>query len=186
VTRRSLADRVERCEIPAADPPVIVALIRQYVALSDVLREKIASIRRLQRIAFGPHSERRHHAGADTAPHDASTNADVRTDAPRARRRGHGRTKASAYTSARPVHVAHPALAAGGGCPSCCGGRLYRLTEPSPKICITGGPFLQATRYDRERLRCSSCLEVFTAPLPDGVDDGKFVPSADAATAVMR
>jgi hypothetical protein len=69
----------------------------------------------------------------------------------------------------------------GDGCPTRCGGRLYRLAHPSPKIWITGGSFLQATRYDRERLRCSSCLELFTAPLPVG--NGKFAPSADAAIA---
>ena len=48
------ADRVERGELTAADPLVIAALVRPYVARTDPVREKTASIRRLQRIGFGP------------------------------------------------------------------------------------------------------------------------------------
>lgn len=69
----ALADRIERGEITAADHPSIAALIRRHVLLTDLLREKNASIRRLQRVAFGPSSERRpHDARADQ--HDVGAN----------------------------------------------------------------------------------------------------------------
>ena len=44
----ALADRVERGEATAADQPLIAGLIRQHVQLTDLLREKNASIRRLR------------------------------------------------------------------------------------------------------------------------------------------
>jgi len=58
---------------------VVVALIRQYVEITDVLRERSGSIRRLQRVDFGPHSERRHHDRGARAEHDAGTTARVKT-----------------------------------------------------------------------------------------------------------
>jgi transposase len=180
-----LAERVECGGVSQEDGPLLASLLRHLVRLTDELREKNASIRRLRRVAFGPSSERRS-SSTELEQSAPSPQADASPHAPRARRKGHGRTKADAFTSARRVAVPHPYLAAGAPCPSHCGGRVFRLSAPSSKIWITGGPFLHATRFDRERLRCSSCLAVFTAPSPDGVGDGRFAPSADAAIAVMR
>ena len=47
------------------DAPLIASLLRQYVERTDLPREKNASIRRLQRVAFGPSSEQRHRGDAD-------------------------------------------------------------------------------------------------------------------------
>jgi hypothetical protein len=63
----ALADRVERGEVTAADPPVIAALVRQYVELTDLLREKNASIHRFQQLVFASRSERRARDSEDDA-----------------------------------------------------------------------------------------------------------------------
>jgi hypothetical protein len=133
----ALAERVERRELTEAEGPLLASLLRHLVDLTDELREKYASIRRLRRVAFGPSSERRPHVvnQLDESPseHEASSIS------PPARppRKGHGRTKADAFTSARRLAIAHPHLTAGASCPSHCGGRVYRLATPSSKIWIT-------------------------------------------------
>jgi hypothetical protein len=123
----ALAERVERGEVAQEDGPLLAALLRHLVRLTDELREKNASIRRLRRVAFGPSSERRS-SSTELEESVPSPQADASPCAPRARRKGHGRTKADAFTSARRVAVPHLHLAAGAPCPSRCGGRVYLLS----------------------------------------------------------
>jgi hypothetical protein len=54
-----LAERVECGGVSQEDAPPLASLLHHLVRLTDELREKNASIRRLRRVAFGPSSERR-------------------------------------------------------------------------------------------------------------------------------
>jgi len=76
-----------------------------------------------------------------------------------------------------------PALAAGQRCPACGRGTLYPLPA-GVEIRIDGNALLSAVRYELEKLRCSACGEVFTAPVPDGAD--KYSPRAKAVIALGR
>jgi transposase len=60
------------------------------------------------------------------------------------------------------------------------------MSEPAILIRREGQASITARAFERERLRCSSCQEVFTAPLPESVPDERFAPSADAVIAVNR
>lgn len=60
------------------------------------------------------------------------------------------------------------------------------MSEPAILIRREGQASITARAFERERLRCSSCQDVFTAPLPEGVPDERFAPSADAVIAVNR
>ena len=89
--------------------------------------------------------------------------------------KGHGRNDSSAYSGAEIVTVTHPELTPGGTCPAeRCGGRLYEATEPGFVVRVSGAPLATATRYHLQKLRCSVCQVIYTAPLPDGVSDKKY------------
>lgn len=107
-------------------------------------------------------------------------------DEPSASPQGHGRIGASEYPDARRVVVEHPTLHVGDACPKCPSGKLYRLRNPARLVRIVGQPPLAATVWECERLRCSSCLEVFTAPAPPDAGGPKYDASAVAMMGVLR
>jgi hypothetical protein len=54
------------------------------------------------------------------------------------------------------------------------------------EIRIDGNALLSAIRYELEKLRCSACGEVFTAPMPADAGAEKYSPQARAVLAVSR
>ena len=179
-----LIKRLERNELTPEDRALNVRLLRLVLSLVALLQKKNATISALKRLLFGPSSDRRAPASRpDPAP---SPEAEAPAPAePAPKRPGHGRMRASAFSGARRVEVPHPELSAGSPCPHC-DGRLFGLSDPAVLIRREGSPPITATAYARERLRCSSCQSVFTAPLPEGVPPERFAPSADATIAVLR
>ncbi|MBA3572583.1 MAG: IS66 family transposase, partial [Pyrinomonadaceae bacterium] len=115
----------------------------------------------------------------------------VAPDAPpqedHAPRRGHGRHAAAEYTGARRVACLDPELMPGACCPALkCRGHLYDTREPSFFIRLEGRPLITATRFEQQVLRCSTCAERFTAPLPAGVPAEKYDPTADVSIALYK
>ena len=103
------------------------------------------------------------------------------------KRKGHGRLKASAYEGAEIIEVSHPDLARGDTCPEeYCDGKLYELSEPGIMLQITGSPSARATHYQLQKLRCSVCEVIFTAPLPEGVEDVKYTVSLIAMLMINK
>lgn len=98
---------------------------------------------------------------------------------------GYGRLGADAYAGAERRQCRHDELAVGQICPVCGRGRLYAL-PPGVEIRIDGGALLSAMRYELEKLRCSTCGEIFTAPLPGNVPTEKYSARARAVLAVGR
>ena len=80
---------------------------------------------------------------------------------------GHGRNGAAAFTGANRVSIAHDTLESGDACPDCHEGRVYRQKEPATFIHIVGQAPLAATVFERERLRCNACGQMFTAEEPE-------------------
>ncbi|MBA2732975.1 MAG: IS66 family transposase [Acidobacteria bacterium] len=197
----ALIARLEDGQLGAEDRRLITRLLRLLLTLIRVVEQKNTSISRLKRMLFGP--------GADTRPARSTLSATppskdelsaedqalaaAAPDAPQppiedhASRRGHGRQGAAAYTGARRVVCADPALHPGDKCPSRqCGGHLYDTQKPSLFIRLEGRPVIAATRYEQQVLRCSACAERFTAPLPEGVPAEKYDPTADVAIALYK
>jgi transposase len=100
-------------------------------------------------------------------------------------RLGTGRLGADAYEGAERVACRHEELAVGQRCPVCGQGRLYAL-PPGVEIRLDGNALLSAIRYEVEKLRCSACGEVFTAPLPAEASAEKYSPRARAVLALGR
>jgi len=81
-------------------------------------------------------------------------------------------------------------LGKGDPCPACPSGKLYKYT-PATLLRIVGNEPLSGERHLCEQLRCSSCGEIYTAPLPehvraDGRPGQKYGYSARALMAIMR
>jgi transposase len=103
------------------------------------------------------------------------------------KRKGHGRLRKDAYQGAEVIEVMHPSLNRGGPCPEeYCDGRLYELSEPGVMIQVTGSPTAKATHYQLQKLRCSVCEVIFTAPLPEGVEDIKYTTSLIAMLMINK
>ena len=99
---------------------------------------------------------------------------------------GHGRHGAAAFTGANRVAVAHATLRSGDPCPECREGRVYRQKEPATLIRIVGQPPLEAKVFERERLRCNGCGEVFTASEPPSAGPEKFAATAVVIIALLK
>ena len=105
---------------------------------------------------------------------------------PRAAAPGHGRLGAAAYTGARRIVVAHQTLRSGDPCPECTTGKVYTQRDPKRQIRFVGQPPLAATVYERERLRCNLCNEVFTAQAPVGLGEAKYDETAVSTLGLLK
>lgn len=89
--------------------------------------------------------------------------------------KGHGRNDADTYKGAQVVNVLHQELKPGDDCPDeYCTGKLYEMSDPGVFIQVKGSPLATATRYNLQKLRCTACQAIYTASLPEGVDDKKY------------
>jgi transposase len=172
------------------------------LSMASLLQHKNASIKRLKRLIFGPSSDKRAVTGSSTEEETAAPGEDseqrpgsdsspgtVRSSSTdrKPKRPGHGRMAASAYTGARVVICRHPDFKAGDHCPDpLCRGHLYPVSSPAIFIQLTGQPLVGATRYEQEVVRCSACLERFTAPMPAGVRPEKYDATCDVSLAIAK
>lgn len=204
---QAVIERLQANTLTGEDRGLLVKLIQLYFWFTFALRETKISLGRLKRALFGegqrpsspPTAGEEALAGADagstatdSATPAAGSAASVEAPAgvppapaaaPPARRPGHGRRGADAYPGAERVVCRHETLAAGQRCPACGRGTLYPLPA-GVEIRLDGNALLSAVRYELEKLRCSACGEVFTAPAPDGAD--KYSPRAKAVIALGR
>jgi len=190
------------------DHTCLESLVRTFVDLTRLVRERGTTIVRLRRL-FGLHVSEKivDVFGVDTTPKtDDATSAtgaestdneagDEGATAPNATtsaktttepaRKGHGRLPADQYKSAEHIGVDHLHLHAGEICPGCAHGNLYALA-PAQTLRIFGQSPLVARAWDLARLRCSGCGAVYTAPSPDEACGPKYDESAVSMMALLR
>ena len=205
----ALIERLQANTVTSDDRQLLVKLIQLYFWFTFALGETKISLQRLKRALFGedkrrpppPPAEGESSAGEDVdsaaagrATPPAESAATVKDPAaaaaepaaaPAQRPPGHGRRGADAYPGAVWVICRHEELAAGQHCPACGRGTLYPLPS-GVEIRIDGNALLSAIRYELEKLRCSACGEVFTAPVPAPVGAEKYSPQARAVIALGR
>lgn len=200
----ALMARIRASALSGDDQRVLVKLIELYFWLTVALQETKISLKRLKRLLFGRGAQRsaaddaadsggrcggeNATSGPETSGCSTESEAAVsgeQGDAEQARRRGHGRQGADAYTGAQRVVCCHAELAAGQRCPACGRGSLYRLPA-GVEIRIDSAGVLNAVRYALEKLRCSGCGQIFTAPLPPSAGVEKYTPQARAVIALSR
>jgi len=194
-----------------SDCEILIPVVRLYFWLLFALQEAKLSLRRLRQVLFGrapnpqelPGSEAQAapgetpqatEAGEETAPGEAVSRREAGAPgAPGAvspkptggHRAGTGRLGAKAYVGAERIACRHAELAVGQRCPVCGQGNLYEL-PPGVEMRIDGHALLSALRYELQKLRCSACGQIFTAPLPREASPEKYSPRARAVLVVGR
>jgi transposase len=205
----ALRQRLNGNALTAADRRVLDQVLLWYFWLVFALQEAKMSLRRLRTLVFGksPTAPASATAPVRVGEEAGSAESTEGTEAPTAEttramargredvggevsrrgghRPGHGRRGAEAYGGAARVACRHEALRVGERCPVCGQGRLYAL-PPGVELRIDGNALLSAIRYELEKLRCSACGEVFTAPMPADAGAEKYSPRARAVLAVSR
>jgi len=196
----ALIVRLKQSNLDHSDALLLERLLRLLLSVITLLQHKNASISRLKRWLFGPRSDSRSKPGSkpDSDTSDGHPSPSSQTDsqssdsspssdpAPQPKP-GHGRHPASDFKGARVVDCTDPMLKAGDPCPSSgCRGHLYDTNSPAIFIQLTGQPIVGATRYQQQVLRCSACLQRYTAPLPEAVAAQKYDPTADVAIALTK
>jgi transposase len=186
----SLLERVRRNQLGEQDLRLLERLLRLLLNVVRFLEQKNTSLARLKRLLFGPPPD------PPSSPPPASPGSAELSEVspvprpapePQSKRRGHGRLSGSAYTGATSVRCLHPQLHPGACCPDpLCGGRLFDTVAPSIFIRLTGQPLVGATRYEQQVLRCSTCQQRYTAPLPAGVPAEKYDATADVAIVMAK
>jgi rRNA maturation protein Nop10 len=156
----ALMERIRARSLASDDQRLLVKLVQLYFWFTFALRETTISLGRLKRALFGEGRRRW-----------------------KTRRMRRWRPSAGAYPGAERVVCRHETLAAGQRCPACGRGTLYPLPA-GVEIRIDGHALLSAVRHELEKLRCSACGEVFTAPAPAGA--GKYSARAKAVIALGR
>ena len=181
----SIVERA-RAALDGEDHQKLKAAMDTLVFLMAELQTKRTSLERLRKMLFGTKTEKTSEVlgerGAQSKPGEAPSGK----AAAGPKKPGHGRNGAAAYTGAKKVKVAHPALHQGDGCPCCDKGRIYPLAEPAMLVRITGMAPLGATVYEQDRLRCNLCGEVFTAPAPEGVGEEKYDETATSMVGLLK
>lgn len=200
--------------VPKADYECLKALVCTLIEVTRLARQRGATIARLRRMLGQTSSEKTANvvgakgtaAPASDGNPTASGQDEPATDEPprgepkdepandtggaakgndKPRCKGHGRIPGSAYAS-ESIAVPHPTLCTGQQCPACAHGTLYAMKVPASCVRVFGQAPLVALRWDCERLRCSGCQQVFTAPLPEQARGPKHSESAASMMIVLR
>ena len=204
-----LSERIESGTLEPADRALARQALGVLILILKRAEQTRVSLRRLQKLLFGPRTEKgprpprtgglsggsaagRPAASAPPAsPQPAASAAQPSAASPESPPEaeqpppGHGRLAASAYPGAQVVTLPHPDLKARDPCPDCEAGTLYPL-RPSLDIRLVGHAPASALRYERQRLRCSGCGQVFTAPLPAGAGPEKYDATVKATLATLK
>ena len=157
--------------------------IQKLRKLFNITTESFENRRNKRHSPPGPNNPA---SGEDAQLTDAANTTDHAPETTQ-KKKGHGRLRADAYQGAAVIDIDLPNLKPGDSCPEdYCDGRLYEMSDPGVFIQITGSPTAQATRYNLQKLRCSVCEIIFTAPLPDGVEDVKYTVSLIAMLMIHK
>ena len=195
----AILERAKAAALSEEDREKLKAAVDTLAFLTRELEAKGVSIQRLRKLLFGASTEKTSQVvgngsggttGSGAAPEVAEAAAERSTTTDRdepteEKRKGHGRNAATAYRGAQRRPVPHDSLEHGDGCPDCKRGRVY-AKEPSPLVRVEGMAPLQATVYERERLRCNLCGKVFTAESPPGMGDAKYDETVHAMIGLLK
>ena len=174
---KTLLERV-KAAVSEEDYEIIKDMTEIIQAMSQVVDQKAASVKRLLKQLFGQKSEKKKDVLNDQDNED-------KPDEPGKKLKGHGRNGASAYPGAKRVQVNHENLKHGESCPLCLKGKVYRKS-PGIAIRIMGSPPLGGTLYEMEKLRCNLCGETFTAKPPEDIGEQKYDETATAIIALLK
>ena len=172
--------------LTAEESGKLKAAIELIDFLRTELQSKTTSLERMRKMIFGAGTERTEAVLGEARSTVQPASTAQETPEGRTAREGHGRNAASVYTGATRVKIRHPTLTGGDSCPGCSKGKVYPCAEPAQAVRIGGMAPLSACVYERDRLRCNLCGEVYTAPAPEGVGEEKYDETAPAMVGMLK
>jgi transposase len=175
----ALIERMESGCLQDKDVEIIKAMAHAVKVLSQAVKDKASSIKKLLAMLFGPKTEKKDKVIKPRTP-------GIRKKDKPDQKNGHGRRPGDEFTSAERKSVPHEALNHKDPCPLCPKGILYRLKNPGQAIYFTGQVPINATIYDLEKLRCNLCGEVFTAQAPGNKTGRDYDASAMAMIPLLK
>jgi transposase len=183
---KAILDRA-RGVLEAQDLEKLTAAIDTLAFLTSELEAKGASIARLRRWLFGASTEKTSRVVGEGKSEAAGASGTAKGESgAKEKQKGHGRNGAESYRGAEQVKVPHAMLHTGDRCPLCEKGKVYVQAEPAVLVRVKGIAPLMATVYEKERLRCNACLEVFTAASPPGVGSQKYDETAASMIGLLK
>lgn len=181
----ALLERVRQCLDPE-DCQLIEQAFENLGQVQQLLQQKNISIARLRRLVFGQRTEKTDSIKKALKGTMDSDDGSAETSKEKPKPKGHGRNGAADYPGARRLEVTHSEYRAADPCPLCPKGKLYDLNRPGVILNFQGRPFVEATLFELQKLRCNTCGKVFTASAPPEAGDQKYDPSVGVMLAVMR
>jgi transposase len=175
----ALIKRVESGCLQDKDIEIIKAMADAVKVLSQAVKDKASSIKKLLAMLFGAKTEKKKKITSRSS--GSGTSKEGKT-APK----GHGKRPGKNFKGAGRQSIPHETLIHKDPCPLCLKGILYRLGKPGQVICFTGQVPINATIYKLEKLRCNLCGEVFTAQAPGGKTGRDYDASAMAMIPLLK
>lgn len=175
----ALIKRVESGCLQDKDIEIIKAMADAVKVLSQAVKDKASSIKKLLAMLFGAKTEKKDKIKPRSSGSETSKKGKT---APKS----HGKRPGNNFTGAGRQSIPHETLAHKDPCPLCPKGILYRLRKPGQVICFTGQVPINATIYELEKLRCNLCGEVFTAQAPGGKTGRDYDASAMAMIPLLK
>jgi transposase len=199
----ALLQRVSERTLKEEDYEVLHGMGETIKFLSHAVQEKKYSIRRLLRLLFGRKTESfRNVLKSDSKDKDEASeevSRDDTGDQPKEggiddngnkqddnRKKGHGRNGVCHYTGAVKISVCNTSLKPGDPCPDCPKGKVYEMKDPGVVVRVAGNPPVQATVYERQKLRCNLCGKVCTAEIKEETGGEKYDKSVGAMIALLK
>jgi transposase len=177
---QALIERAKHAPLSDPDYQTLKAALDTLGYLAQLLEDRKTTIDRLRQIIFGVRTEKtRTVLKADRTQMATAESKNNKTP-------GHGRNGAQAYCGATQIKVKHSLLKSGDRCPHCDKGKVYNSTTPGFLVRVTGQAPLAATVYEREKLRCNLCGEVFSADPPQALGSQKYHATSASMIALLK
>lgn len=215
-TLKAIIERAASHPLSTTDCQELVAAVETLAFLTREIETKGVTIARLRKCIFGSASEKTKdildpfcdenssgkqedetnvscdetgEANAPAQSDDELASSNEKTgegEQPKKKRKGHGRKSANDYVAAEHIAVPHRSLKPKDACPCCETGKVYEQQEPAVLVRVSGVSPLHATIYEKQRLRCHMCGQVFTADSPEGVGEKKYDETGASMIAFLK
>lgn len=196
----ALIERVEQARsydlsLEKSDLTLLLESLRAYLFLQEKLEANDLTIHKLKKLlGMISSSEKNRKDAPDNKSKNDSSEEKSLTSSPQKKGKKKnlkkGKRKSEDFSEAE--KIVHPVLALkkGDSCPECLVGKVYKY-EPSLLIRITGHSPYEPKIHIRERLRCNTCGELFSAKLPsevleDGSSNQRYGYSARSLMAINK
>jgi len=191
-----LTERIQQNQLEEDDQIFLVQILQTVLWLQFLLTETKGKLRRIKNLFKGIQSEKRSKQkkkdqddqkqdgeGQDDQSSEITPNSSSKPEGKTGKgKTGNGKTGADQYTGAEAVVCKHPEHQSGELCPYCELGHFYSL-ENAKKLRLFGKALVNGIVYFLERLRCSACGIVVTAPFPEDAQQQVYDESVGAVLA---